>query len=43
MKSEFEVKLLTIDVDALREQLVTLGAVCILPRTLMKRVVFNHP
>jgi hypothetical protein len=41
MQTEYEIKFLNIDTDRLKTQFLENKGRCVLPRTLMKRVVFN--
>lgn len=43
MKIEYEAKFLFPDLSGLRQSLVSIGAACAQQRTLMKRVLFDHP
>lgn len=43
MKTEIEVKFLNIDLDAMREKLQSIGAVCDQPMQVMRRVTFDTP
>lgn len=42
MRHEYEAKFLSVDVEALREQLTVLGAVQAFPRRLVTRKIFDH-
>ena len=43
MKTEYEAKFLSINSTQIHDKLTSLGARCIHPRVLMKRVLFDHP
>lgn len=42
MDIEFEARFLAIDTDAVRNKLAAQGGVCVMPRTLMRRIVFKN-
>lgn len=42
MDVEFEARFLNIDTDAVRDKLVAQGGACVMPRTLMRRIVFKN-
>ncbi len=42
MDIEFEARFLAIDTDAIRDKLAAQGGVCVMPRTLMRRIVFKN-
>jgi adenylate cyclase class 2 len=42
MEPEFEARFLDIDTAAVRDKIVARGGVCIMPRTLMRRIVFKN-
>jgi adenylate cyclase class 2 len=42
MDTEFEARFLDIDTDAVRDKLAGQGAVCVMPRTLTRRIVFKN-
>lgn len=42
MDIEFEARFLAIDTHAIRDKLAAQGGVCVMPRTLMRRIVFKN-
>ncbi|GGK96018.1 hypothetical protein [Mangrovihabitans endophyticus] len=42
METEFEARFLNIDTHSIRDNLAAQGGVCVMPRTLMRRIVFKN-
>jgi adenylate cyclase, class 2 len=42
MKTEYEARFLAVDVDAIIDRLRSRAATCVMPRTLMRRIVFQN-
>jgi adenylate cyclase, class 2 len=42
MQTEYEARFLAIDVDAVKAKLISRSATCVMPRTLMRRIVFKN-
>jgi adenylate cyclase class 2 len=42
MEPEYEARFLAVDVDAIRARLTEIGASCVIPRILMRRLVFTN-
>jgi adenylate cyclase class 2 len=42
MDTEFEARFLAIDTEAIRDRVTAKGGVCVVPRTLMRRIVFKN-
>lgn len=43
MKTEFEIKFYPVNREEIQEKLQSIGAVCVSPRTFMRRAVFENP
>ncbi|WP_433301098.1 hypothetical protein ACQP2F_05105 [Actinoplanes sp. CA-030573] len=42
MQTEYEARFLAVDVDAVKAKLISQSATCVMPRTLMRRIVFQN-
>jgi adenylate cyclase class 2 len=42
MHTKYEARFLAIDVDAVKNKLIAQSAICVMPRTLMRRIVFKN-